>query len=304
MLERWTEIAGLLAALGWSLGGLIYSRLPASAGAINLGKNTIATVILFGLILVQGTGRTPLGDLALEPFLWLAGSAVMGILIGDASYLRSLQVLGPRRAMVLSILSPVFSGVIGWFFLAEVLGAGQLLGIAVTLVGVAVVIRERSPEGLGIATDAPRAEGLLHGLNAPICQAVGAAMSKQGMVDIAPLEASFVRLSVAMVGGVLIALASRRLGRWLREIRTPGIPGRITLASFMGTVMGIWLSLVAIQALPVAIATTQTSTAPIFMTVLVAIVLKERVSLRAWGGTLLAIVGVAALIFATAPAPA
>lgn len=303
MPANFEAIAGLLAALCWSIGGLAFSRIPAGAGAINFGKNLIGSALLAAALLALPGERGGIAAVGGEPLLWLAASAVIGILIGDASSFRAMQIIGVRRAMVLATLSPVFAAAAGWFLLAEALGAGELLGMALTLLGVAAVIRERSEGGATPGPAVPRGKrsisGVLHGANGALCQAVGAALTKKGMAGgVAPLEASLVRLAIAAIAGVIFALLAGRARRWLRELTASGIPARMVLASAIGTFLGIWLSLIAIEALPVAIASTQTSTTPIFGTILVALLLGERVSARAWLWTVVAVAGVAVLFLA------
>jgi len=298
---RWTEVAGLLAAVCWALGGLLFSRIPVSAGALNLGKNLCGGVLLAMVVFFRPGGLESLASFSSSAWWWLVGSSLIGILIGDGSYLRSLQLLGPRRALILSMLVPVFAAALGWFVLAERLDGEQLIGIAVTLAGVAIVIRERSPEASmeqGVLSGRARSYGTLHGLNAALCQAVGSALTKKGLEGHDPLdpEASLIRLIAAVVGGVVLALLGRRLRRWWRELSASRIPTRVFLASTLGTFFGIWLSLIAIGSLPIAVANTQTSTTPIFMTIFVAVILKEKVSAIAWGGTLLGLIGVILLI--------
>ena len=303
MPEHLDAVAGLLAALCWAIGGLAFSRIPAGVGAINFGKNLIGSGLLAAVLLASPRGFAGIAGAGAEPLLWLAASAVIGILIGDSSSLRAMQTIGVRRAMVLSTLSPVFAAAAGWFLLAELLGAGELLGIALTLLGVTAVIRERGGEGAPAGAPAPAASrplsGVLHGVNGALCQAVGAALTKMGMAGgLPPLEASLIRLAIAAAAGVAFALVAKRARRWLSELTAPGIPARMVLASAIGTFLGIWLSLIALDALPVAIASTQTSTTPIFGTILVALLLGEKVSARAWIGTVIAVAGVAALFLA------
>ena len=298
MLENWTEIAGLLAALCWAIGGMIYSRLPASAGALNLGKNLLGSIFLGLVIVAFAKERTALLGLSTAAILWLGASGVVGLLIGDASFLRSLQLLGPRRALILSTLVPVFSAILGWTLLAEVLSQEKLIAIAVTMIGVAVVIRERAGTADSSSPGGSPLAGILHGVNASLCQAVGIALARYGMEELEAVSpvASFVRLAIATVLGAGLALFAGKLGPWTRTLTAPGVRWKLVVASLIGTFLGIWLSLIAVGVLPLAVAGTQTSTTPIFMTILVVVIWRERISLFAWLGTLVAFVGVVMLL--------
>ena len=301
MIDRWTDVAGLLGALCWAIGGMIYSRLPVRASAINVGKNTVASVMLLAVVLLAGDRFTRPAALDAGSLLLLAGSGIVGILIGDSSYLRSLQLLGPRRALILSTLGPPISAILGWFLFAEVLTVGQLVAMALTLGGVALVIRERTATVPGVIIESS-GRGMLHGVNASLCQAVGAAMTRHGMRDLDPVDpiTPLIRLATAALIGWTLAVSTGRARRWWGELTAPGIPQRILIGTTFGTFLGIWLSLIAIGVLPLATASTQTSTTPIFMTVLVALVWREKVSLRAWIGTAIAVGGVGLLIHSAA----
>jgi len=300
LIEHWTEIAGLLAALCWAIGGMIFSRLPLGVGAMNAGKNTVGTVLLLVFIALSSRGFETLGAIGGDALLLLAISGFVGITIGDASYLRSIQLLGPRRALVVSTLGPPISGVLGWIFFAEFLSLEQLLGMAATLIGVSLVVWERSGP-LRVVEPAALRPGLIHGLIAALCQAVGAALARMGMAGLDPVDptAAFVRIAVATAIGWGLALLTQRGGRWARELLAPGVRGRIFIASSIGTFLGIWLSLIAIGVLELATASTQTSTAPIFMTILVAVVWREQVTRRAWIATAIAVLGVVLLVQAS-----
>ena len=87
-----------------------------------------------------------------------------------------------------------------------------------------------------------------------------------------------------------------KLGPWTRTLTAPGVRWKLVVASLIGTFLGIWLSLIAVGVLPLAVAGTQTSTTPIFMTILVVVIWRERISLFAWLGTLVAFVGVVLLL--------
>ena len=80
-------------------------------------------------------------------------------------------------------------------WLAEVLEAGQILGMTVTLVGVFVVIRDqRLASDRGKFREGKVADGILLGVLAALCQASGIALSKVVMMSsLGALEVSAVR---------------------------------------------------------------------------------------------------------------
>ena len=138
------ELAALTAAALWACSSLIYSRTRLSAWQINFGKNILASLILclHLYILTSLTGRSMF---AADRNTWilLAISSIVGIVIGDTFYFRSLQLLGPRRALIVSTTSPVFATIAGWIGLGESLEIVSLLGIFLTLAGITIVIAER-----------------------------------------------------------------------------------------------------------------------------------------------------------------
>ncbi len=295
---QFEEIAGLTAAACWASGSFIYSRLDAPAAALNLGKNAIAGVLLLASVPFFGSGldvwmEAPWGD-----YLWLILSGLVGILIGDSAYFRSIQILGPRKALVLTTLTPPISALLGWFWLAESLETVHLLAMGVTLAGISMVIRDRN-----LASDrsghhqGTLRDGILLGIFAASCQSLGIALSKVVMKSSFPaLEVSAVRIGVAVVGGLLVAVVSGALPGWKKKLLQRGVPGRIFVASVVGTYIGIWLSHISAEYYSLAIATTQMSTTPIFMVLLVGIFLRKKISATAFLGMVLAIVGVAILM--------
>jgi len=291
------QIAGLVAAACWAIGSFIYSRLDAPAAAMNLAKNAISGTLLVASIPLFGSGLAPWLAAPASAYLWLVISAVVGIQIGDAAYFRSIQILGPRKALVLTTLTPPFSAVLGWFWLAEQLELPALVAMAITLAGIAVVIRDRNlaSDRSGLHEGDPR-DGLLLGIFAAFCQSTGLALSKVAMEYLPPLESSAIRIVAAFIGGFLVAQSTGVLPRWKQQLLAPGVPRLLIVASFIGTYIGIWLSLVSANAVDLAIATTQMSMTPVFMVLLVAVFLRKKISLLAFIGMAIAIVGVGMLM--------
>ncbi|MFN0057921.1 MAG: DMT family transporter [Planctomycetota bacterium] len=302
------EISGVLAALSWAGASLVFSRAPIRAAALNFFKNSLSTLLLFGTLAVGAVASgAAIFHYAPHAWCWLALSAVSGLFIGDYCYFRCIQILGPRRALLVAMTVPPLGAVSGWFFLGEAMDLYTAVGMMVTLNGIAWVIRERTvvDERPGLYPGSAR-RGLAFGLSAALCQALGAAFSKLGMnaesfpgiaidaarPELAALEASFLRIGCASLCGLALGLMTRELASWARSLRPASLAFRVSAAALVGTYGGIWLSLTAFKYAPVAVATTCTSLAPVFVLPLVRYCHGTRVSWRAVAGALIALAGV------------
>ncbi len=294
MSEHAGEIAGICASLLWAISSLVFSRAPVPAGALNLFKNLVASLLLLGTITVVAMGQQ-------APFLsadrravgWLALSGLIGIVLGDTCFFRSLQILGARRSLVLSTLAPPLAGALGWLFLDEKLSPWAMVGMLCTLSGVIWVVRDPTLMADG-AGHFPGSNSLaiVYGAFGSLCQAGGVVLAKLGMQAVHPLEASFLRLAIAASAGLLLAALFGRLGEWTRSIITSRVALRLAAAAACGTYLGIYLSLVASKHAPVAVASTLTTLSPIFVIPLARIFLGCPISPRSLVGSAVAITGV------------
>lgn len=161
---------------------IIYARTGNRAPALflNLVKGTIAVAMLGVTILVLGDAAP---ELTTSQWLWLAGSGVVGISIGDSAYFSAIKRVGPSQTLLIESLAPPLTGVLALFFLHEAIGFWAWTGIFLTMSGILWVVTEHHPQqksinlpGLGFAT------------LAALCQATGMVMSRQVMVttDITP----------------------------------------------------------------------------------------------------------------------
>ena len=300
------ELAGLGAALAWATASLIFSRVPAPATAMNFFKNVASSLVLLVVLMTLAGGGAPVPFDA-DAWMWLLGSAVVGIVIGDTAYFRSLQILGARRSLMLTLLSPLFAAVLGVIFLDEILAPAAWGAMSVVIAGVIVVINERgtTSESAGHFPGSVTS-GVLYGAVGAAAQALGVVWSKEGIAALPgedTLQATFVRLICSSAVLFAIALPRRQLGGWVMLFFRAGLWRPLLPASLVGTCLGIWLSLVAAKHTEVGIAATLTSLTPVFVLPLVAIFLKQRVTLRAVVGALVAICGVVWLVWGSGSVP-
>lgn len=287
------EIAALLAAFIWAVATTIYARTGNRAPAVflNLVKGTIAVVMLGATILVLGDSPP---DLTASEWLWLAGSGVIGISIGDSAYFSAIKRIGPSQTLLVESLAPPLTGVLALFFLHEAIGFWAWAGIFLTMSGILWVVTEHQPERKSL-----HLPGLGFAALAALCQAAGMVMSRQVMVstDITPLWAALIRLAAASVVLWTVLPALRpdmvlRRDSW-RAVGTAKYGWAFfTLAVFLGTFLGIWLQQAALKLTGAAIAQTLISVSPLFALGLAAMC-GHVVTRRSLVGALVTLAGVA-----------
>ena len=312
------EIAALTAAFLWAAATLMFGRIGRRLApvALNLVKGGFATIFIAITLAVQGgaTGGSNFPTLPITSTVYLLLSGAVGIGLGDTAYFSAINAIGARRALLLETLAPPMAAVLAWIFIAEQLSPLAVIGIVLTLLGIAWVISERVP-----GTDKPTwGNGIKVALLATFCQASGAVLSRAALVDNAvdPLWSSLLRLVAGLVFMAgLVALQPQRLGdyrrqaragehdtwqtRWqdsLRAMQTPKVLAAIAVAAFFATYLGIWLQQVALKYTATGIAQALLATSPLFVLPMAAL-LGDRISWRAIGGAVIALAGVWLLLY-------
>jgi len=249
--------------------------------------------------------------------LLLAISGLIGLCIGDQALFTAFLDIGPRLALLSMTTAPIMAAVIGWLVLGENLPAVAVLGIGLTLTGVAWVILQRPPAQPG--QDRSRyARGVALALLAAACQAGGLLLSKQGMGEgwlpkersLDPQAAALVRMTFAGIGMVpLVALHAWRERRRNRENDfAPQHAGSCSLGlllalggAVLGPYLGMWYSLIATKHAPLAVAQTLFALPPVLILPFTRWLYREQIGWRAVLGALVALAGVTLLFALKSP---
>lgn len=290
-------IAALLAALLWAFSTLLFARLSTSLTSIEINLLKGLGALILSLITLYAFGSN-LAGLPMNVVLMLAISGIVGITIGDTTYLQAVKHLGARRTLLLGTLAPPMTGLISWFFLGEMLPWAAWIGILITLAGVGWVITERSsPDEKPVNVRL----GLLYGILANLTQAVALVLSRIVLTQftISSLQSSIVRLIPGV--GLLIVwqLCLRKAPVRLAPFRhVPHLWQTVLVATVFGAFLALWLQQIAVSLAPAGIAQTLLSTSPIFILPMAA-VSGENISWRAGLGAAAALAGVWLLLTVT-----
>jgi drug/metabolite transporter (DMT)-like permease len=291
--------AGQLAALGtascWAASTLAFDAACQRIGALVV--NLLRLAIAFVLLAVACTllrGRALPLDATAHAWIWLSFSGVVGFAFGDLCLMRSYAFIGPRLSALMMSLAPPMTAAIGWLLLSERLSGRQLLGMALTVFGIAVAIVERP------RSDAPpprghRLAGVLLGAGGALGQAGGLVLSKLGMRSYDPVAATQIRVLAGIAAYAAIFLA---VGWWPRlhaALADRTALGYTSVGAFFGPFLGVSLSLFAVQRTLSGVAASLMATTPILVIPAVVLFHGERVGWGGLAGTAVAVGGVALL---------
>jgi drug/metabolite transporter (DMT)-like permease len=234
-------------------------------------------------------------DAAPDRWLWLSLSGLIGFVLGDAALFQAFLVIGTRLTMLIFALNPVIATLLAWLFMDETLSGIQVLGMVITLAGVSWVLFESNNASQQSLSPKEYIIGILLGIGAAAGQAGGSVTAKLGLYgDFPAISGQIIRVGAATIIIWIIAALSRKVRENLEILRgEPKAVQYMLLASFIGPVVGVFFSLVALQNTEVGIASTLMSLQPIFMIPIGFFFFKEKVSWKAAVGTLITILGVA-----------
>lgn len=292
------EIAALGTAFCWSIGSIFFT-----VSSRKIGHNTVNRLrLVAGLILLMCahyalTGTLWPRDITYEHWLWFGLSGIIGFAIGDTLLFRSFVLIGPRLAMLMMALVPVFSTLIAWLFLNEILAFSDIIAILVTVAGISWVVLSRQKIPSTPEHKDHYALGLLYGIGGALGQAIGLVFSKRGLLTgLPPLSGNIVRIFIAALVIWCITAMTGNLSSTLRSFKNRKAIYAMYGGAFLGPFLGVWLSLIAVDNAYVGIASTLMALPPVFLIPLSYWVFKERITPGAIVGTIIAIAGVA-LIF-------
>ncbi len=128
----------LVAALSYAVAAVYASRAFAGTPPLDVA---IGQLVASTLILLPGAALTRTdAPLRADAVLSLVALAVLGTAVGYLIYFRLVGRAGPARAITVTLLIPAFGVAFGAIFLAEALAPGMLVGLALILLGIALVL--------------------------------------------------------------------------------------------------------------------------------------------------------------------
>ncbi len=292
------ELAALATSIFFSVAPTFFTLAGKLVGSVVVNRTRLVVALLYLFAahwLIYGS-PIPV-DASPDRWFWLGLSGVIGFVMGDAALFQAFVVIGTRLTMLVFALNPVIAAVLAWLFLDESLTGTQLLGMTITLAGVAWVLFERSNPSKQELSPKDYTAGIILAVLAAAGQAGGAVTAKLGLYgDFHALSGQIIRVGIGTVVIWVLTFISGKARQTIQTLKEqPKAVQQILLASFLGPFLGVFFSLVAIQNAEVGIASTLMSLQPVILIPIGYYFFKESISWQAIAGTILTLVGVAVI---------
>ncbi len=298
MIEQYLgEIAALLTAVCWTVTAMAFESAGKRVGALSLNLIRLIIGLIFLSIYnaIVNDGFFP--SATNYQWFWLVLSGLVGFVLGDLFLFRAFILIGARISMLIMSLVPPITALLGWITLGEVLSGMELLGMGITISGIAIVMSTRLYQSNGskrqIIRKGPLVMGGILALGGAIGQATGLVLSKKGMQDMNAFPATQIRIMAGLIGFVIVISLFRRWRKVYEGIKDIKAMKFMTLGSFTGPFLGVSFSLMAVQNTDTGIAATLMALTPV-MIIAPAIILKhEKIKALEIIGALISVGGVA-----------
>ena len=293
--------------MSWTVTALFADKASHRLGSMstNILRLVLAAVFL-SLIMWVGAGHPYPVYADGKAWAWLAASALVGYVFGDWCLFNCYLSIGARFGQLFMTLAPPMAAIAGWAILGETLSWKSGLAMAVTLCGIAISILSRG-EGHQVRLTLPL-KGVLLGLGAGLGQGVGLVLSKVGMEHYAevippdapasmgtllPFASTMIRAIIGGAGFLTLMAVQKKSAELKSAVHDRKGLGYVLILTLFGPVLGVSLSLMAVQYTSAGIASTLMALTPVFILFPYAFIYKQRIRFREILGVVVSMTGVA-----------
>ena len=269
------EILAAASGLAWAVAVVLFriSGRTIHPVGLNLAKTVLALAVMVPTLLVLGEPLAPAVPFATTGLLLLSG--ILGIAVSDTLFFYALNRLGASLTAIVDCFYSPFVIALSFVLLGERLTLVQLVGAALVLSAVLTLSKEGRLEKIGRKD---LALGILFGVLAMFFVAFGIVMVKPILGGVSVFWATFVRLA----GGSLALAVLVPFLRNKRAILAPLLELRnwkaLAPAAFFGSYLSLILWMGGMKYAQASVAAVLNQLNTIFIVIIAAIFLKERLT--------------------------
>jgi len=287
----------LAAALSWAVASLISVDIARALGGIAF--NRIRLIIVTFMLVLYAFLTNGWGTINSNILPTIIISGFIGVFLGDTLLFIALKIIGPRRNNILFALAAPFTVILNILVLNKSMAIFEVIGCLTVFIGVIVAITygtNKSDNHKWEKIDGSKNLGILFGILAALCQAIGIIIMKPVLdQNVDPIASAAVRTGVSAIALGITYFFPHQIFKNKTKIDV-NLFIKIIISGFIGMALGMSLLLIAIQKGDAGIVATLSSTSPIMILFLIWLLTKKIPVFGAWIGSIIAIIG-ASLIF-------
>lgn len=280
------ESLALVAAFGWVGSSVFLERASKETGtlAVNLIRLIIALLFLGVITYVKRGLVLPL-DVTKESLKFLSISGLFGLFLGDFFLYKSYIKIGPRITLLVMTFSPVAVSILSFFILGEKIEGFKVLGMLLTIIGIAIVILKKKNDKEFSKV------GFIYALLAMLGESLGIIFTRLGSIE----YDSFATIQVRTIPAILAFIVYISLKKEWSNIKEGIVNKKGMIYIVLGTIvatLGVTALVEAMKYANVGIVSTLAATSPILIIPISIIFFKEKVSILEGIGALISFVGI------------
>ena len=288
------EISGLGCALLWAFSSVVMKSQIARSDAFFLNAFRCIVGALFYCTLGFALGRmvsllhaTPL------TIFYLISASISGFVIGDTLYYHSMGLIGVSKTLPIACSSPILTLFVSVFLFGRTMNWITTMGIVAVVIGVYLVATSHVQRRIGNGGIAGKKYALGVGLAliAAVFWALGTNLLSAGIADSDVIAVNALRMLVAAVSLTLFVLIRKRgFPVVYRSSWKPYV--MLLVGALVGSAGGTLLFVISVKYAGASKAAVLSSAAPLFAVPMSLVMLKERVNLKLFVGTVVSVVGI------------
>lgn len=289
------ELAALATAFCWSISGIAFEKAGKKVGSLSV--NYIRLILAFIFVSLYSFIKRGLLfpiDANIYNWFFLSISGLIGFTLGDLFLFQAYIEVGTRISMLIMASSPPFTALLGFILLGERLDLKGIIGMLITIFGIAVVILGKDEGEKRLKLNHSK-KGLIFAFLGSFGQALGLIVSKIGMKNYNALASTQIRIIAGLIGFTIFIIILKRFEDIKIAFKDNMAMKDITIGAFFGPFVGVTLSLVSLQYTSAGISSTIASITPVTIIPFSVILLKERIKVKEILGAILSVMGVAIL---------
>ncbi len=292
------ELAALGTAVCWMVTSLAFEIAGKKIGSLSVNLiRLVMAFIIIGVFNFFTRGLFLPIDASADAWLWLSISGLIGFVIGDLFLFQAFVEVGARISMLIMSSVPPIAALLDFILTGEVLTVKEIIGMFITIGGIALVILVRKSDNKKIELSHP-IKGLIFAFLGALGQAVGLIFSKIGMINYAnPFAATQIRIIFGIVGFVIVVTIMKKWSNIKLALKNKNAMKNVSVGAFFGPFLGVSLSLLAVQYVAAGVVSTITGIVPVLIIAPSIILFKEKIYPKEIIGAIVAVFGITLLFY-------